>query len=53
MELVRLNTKDDKLLKFMAVLYRDIPEKFWEGNMEFIEDFKKEVVDYLTKNYHA
>lgn len=51
LELARLNPKDDQLLKFMAVLYRDVPEKFYEGNTEFITEHVKKMSNYILDIY--
>ena len=51
LEVARIDNNDDELLKYMAKLYRDVPEKFYEGDMEFITKFFDEMNTYILKIY--
>lgn len=51
LEIARIDNKDDQLLKYMAILYRDVPEKFYEGDMEFIAKFVQELSNYILLKY--
>lgn len=51
LEVARIDNNDTQLLKFMATLYRDVPEKFYEGDLEFITKFFDEMNAYIMTVY--